>query len=269
MFFLILLCAVTAVLSANTAEATTLDAIERKYIGDLIYQHECGQDPKALTSWNKNEDFASLGIGHFIWYPAGVAHKSFNESFPALLTFVEKRGMISMPAWLRNIKGNPWLSRPMFYAAIKSPKMVQLRQWLEASRDEQVLFIKARLDAALPRMVADLDPVDADHVTRQYQRMVNTPMGYFALMDYVNFKGEGIYLSERYQGQGWGLQQVLLAMHGENTGRIAMLSFVTSSKQRLRERVRLAPKKRHEQRWLAGWENRLDHYLQEMDRFLK
>ncbi len=44
-----------------------------------------------LTSWNQGEDFASLGIGHFIWYPKG-RQGPFEESFPTLVSFVSSRG---------------------------------------------------------------------------------------------------------------------------------------------------------------------------------
>jgi len=61
-----------------------------------------------LTSWNKGEDFASLGIGHFIWYPKSVSEseKQFDESFPKLLTWMQDKG-VEMPLWLLKSQGNP------------------------------------------------------------------------------------------------------------------------------------------------------------------
>jgi hypothetical protein len=38
-------------------------------IGRQIWKNECGGTQEGLTSWNKGEEFPSLGIGHFIWYP--------------------------------------------------------------------------------------------------------------------------------------------------------------------------------------------------------
>ena len=58
-------------------------------IGRKIWQNECGGTVAGLTSWNTGENFASLGIGHFIWYPAG-AHGPFEESFPPLVRYVHK-----------------------------------------------------------------------------------------------------------------------------------------------------------------------------------
>ena len=40
-------------------------------VGRRIWQNECAGTVAGLTSWNGGEDFASLGVGHFIWYPAG------------------------------------------------------------------------------------------------------------------------------------------------------------------------------------------------------
>ena len=59
-------------------------------IGKKIWQNECGGTVAGLTSWNTGENFASLGIGHFIWYPKGV-RGPFDESFPELVAFAASR----------------------------------------------------------------------------------------------------------------------------------------------------------------------------------
>ena len=41
------------------------------------------------------------------------------------------------------------------------------------------------------------------------------------LIDYVNFKGEGVLETERYRGRGWGLLQVLEGMP-EQAARLRM-----------------------------------------------
>jgi hypothetical protein len=56
-------------------------------IGQRVWKNECGGTRDGLTSWNAGEDFASLGIGHFIWYPKGP-HGPFEESFPKLVKFL-------------------------------------------------------------------------------------------------------------------------------------------------------------------------------------
>lgn len=37
-------------------------------IGEKIWKNECAGSIEGLTNWKKGENFASLGIGHFIWY---------------------------------------------------------------------------------------------------------------------------------------------------------------------------------------------------------
>src|SRR4051794_39519410 len=60
--------------------AVNLSEGEAKRIGQKIWQNECNGTISGLTSWNAGEDFASLGIGHFIWYPEG-RRGPFEESF--------------------------------------------------------------------------------------------------------------------------------------------------------------------------------------------
>ena len=77
------------------------------------------------------------------------------------------------------------------------------------------------------------------------------------LLDYVNFKGEGINKKERYEGKGWGLKQVLLAMpQNENN---PLRNFAFSADEVLTRRVINAP--RDESRWLAGWRIRVHGYI--------
>src|SRR3954470_18953204 len=99
-------------LSAPTAKAlseTELDAIGRR-----VWQNECGGSREGLTSWNSGEDFASLGIGHFIWYPRGQ-RGPFEESFPKLVAFLSAHGE-QLPSWLKPDAACPWNSRKEFVA---------------------------------------------------------------------------------------------------------------------------------------------------------
>ena len=69
------------------AGAIELSRAEASRIAKKIWQNECAGTVEGLTSWNAGENFASLGIGHFIWYPKGV-RGHFEESFPGLVSFV-------------------------------------------------------------------------------------------------------------------------------------------------------------------------------------
>jgi len=83
-------------------------------------------------------------------------------------------------------------------------------------------------------------------------------MGYYALIDYVNFKGEGTKPEERYQGKGWGLLQVLQNMKVQDEDVLG--AFAAAADRVLTRRVALSPPERNEIRWLAGWRKRIATY---------
>lgn len=228
-------------------------------IGHKIWQNECGGTVSGLTSWNAGENFASLGIGHFIWYPAG-ARGPFEESFPSFVRYVEKRGA-KLPELLLGRKSSacPWDSRPEFLAAGSSQGMKNLRTFLADTIDLQADFMVERLRNALPKMLSAAPPDEREKVETRFNRLANRAHGCYALIDYVNFKGEGVLASERYQGRGWGLLQVLEGM-SEASGASPLGEFATSAERVLRERVKNAPPDRNENRWLPGWLKRVDTY---------
>src|SRR4026208_1855104 len=88
--------------------AVDISSADAQRIGKRIWQNECGGTISGLTSWNAGENFASLGIGHFIWYPKGP-HGPFEESFPKLVKFLAANGA-KVPEWLR-AADCPWNSR--------------------------------------------------------------------------------------------------------------------------------------------------------------
>ena len=137
--------------------------------------------------------------------------------------------------------------------------MNQLRQFLAGTIDLQAEFLMARLEGALPKMLGEAAPADRPNVREQFERLTRTPQGCYALIDYVNFKGEGVLHTERYQGQGWGLLQVLEAMHGTSDADAAN-EFARAAKATLIQRVHNAPAERHESKWLAGWIRRVNSY---------
>ena len=79
-------------------------------------------------------------------------------------------------------------------------------------------------------MLAESGAADGAQVQQRFDRVASTAMGCYALVDYVNFKGEGVLATERYAGQGWGLLQVLEGMTQECSGRAAVKSFAESAK---------------------------------------
>ena len=240
------------------AEPVRISNADALRIGKKIWQNESNGTVAGLTAWNAGENFASLGIGHFIWYPQGV-HGPFDESFPKLLAFARERD-VAIPAWLNQTSACPWNSRVECSGAQNSEQMRELRQFLSRTIDLQAQFMVARLQQSLAKMLDEAAPVDRANVDRQFARVASTPHGCYALVDYVNFKGEGVLHTERYRGEGWGLLLVLEQMHGSENGPSAAGEFSSSAAAMLRRRVQNSPPERHEARWLPGWLNRVHSY---------
>ena len=238
------------------AESIRISDAEADRIGKKIWQNECAGTRDGLTSWNKGEDFPSLGIGHFIWYPAGK-RGPFKESFPALKDYLQSQG-VKLPGWLASAKACPWPDRAAFMSDFRSPRMEELRSLLASTIGQQARFAALRLEAALPQMLAAAPANEREKIRGNFYRVANAPGGLYPLMDYVNFKGEGTSPTERYQGEGWGLAQVLAGMSDTGSPTAA---FSKSADRVLTRRVELSPPARGEKRWLAGWRNRLATYV--------
>ncbi len=241
-----------------TQLAITIPRWQVLMLGRKIWHNECRGTYSGLTSWNQGEEFASLGIGHFIWYPEG-RKGPFQESFPALLEYLERHGAV-LPDWLIVSVGSPWASRKEFLADFRSERMRDLRRILSQTMPLQARFIVARLEAALPRILAGLPVTEQARVRFQFYRMADQSAGVYALVDYVNFKGEGLKPQEHYGGESWGLLQVLQGMTGSVPGEAALDEFAASADLVLTRRVLNSPPERHEVRWLPGWRQRLRTY---------
>ena len=224
-------------------------------IADKIYANETGGKKENLISWNSGENFASLGIGHFIWYKKNERDK-FEESFPNLVKFYEKKGL-NLPKILRDHKHAPWKNKAELDALkyAKNADVMELEKFLFDTKNLQIEFIYERLQNSLEKMLNFTHK--KEHVKSQFYRVAEAPNGLYALIDYVNFKGEGISANERYNGEGWGLLQVLECMN--NSGE-ALSQFRKCAKFILSKRVQNSPKQRGEERWLSGWLKRCETY---------
>ena len=153
-----------------------------------MWQNECGGSRDGLTSWNAGEDFGSFGIGHFIWYPREM-EGPFEESFPKLVKFYEANGR-SVPEWMHG--DCPWATRAAFQADVRGARMGELRDLLAGTIRLQSRFLAQRMSEALPKMLDAAPAAQRANVRAQFERLAATGAGTFALIDYVNFKGEGI-----------------------------------------------------------------------------
>ena len=253
---LCLLFAMVLAVGPVAVAALSLSRADALRIANKIWQNECNGTVAGLTSWNAGEDFASLGIGHFIWYPESK-RGPFAESFPKLVTFLQARG-VAVPLWLRG--SCPWSTRSEFERAQNSAPMNELRQLLADTADVQAEFLLDRLELALPSMLEETAPANRANVEKQFERVASSPPGCYALVDYVNFKGEGVLHTERYRGEGWGLLQVLEQMQSTSGANSAVTEFSRAAAAVLIRRVKNSPPERHESRWLPGWLKRVHTY---------
>jgi hypothetical protein len=254
MLRVLLLALVIASPLLQTVHALTpkeLDSIGRK-----VWQNECGGSRDGLTSWNAGEGFASLGIGHFIWYPKGM-DGPYEESFPGLVGFLRENGA-RVPGWLKADTDCPWNSKADFQADFRSERMNELRDLLASTIREQSRFLALRMQKALPKLLAEAPAAKRDLIRDRFQKLAGSGKGTFALIDYVNFKGEGTNPNERYRGEGWGMLQVL---EGMDDGTDPVKAFSDSAASVLARRVKNAAPK-DETRWLKGWTSRVRGYAE-------
>lgn len=253
-----------AVLSGSAGAQNTikLSDAERNRIAKQVWKNECEGTVDGLTSWNDGEEFPSLGIGHFIWYVEGKEQR-FDESFPKITTFLAAKG-VKLPQVVLKNKHCPWPDQKAFMADFKSPQMVELRTFLKDTVDLQAEFVALRLQEALPKILEHAPAAERPSLTEKFYAVAAAPNGLYALIDYVNFKGEGIKDSERYNGQGWGMLQVLETMPSGVKGPEAVCAFARGGYERLALRVKNSPPARGEARWLPGWKNRLKTYCPEL-----
>lgn len=250
-------CFLLYVLCVGKVFALSISAQDANTIGERIWKNECAGTVEGLTNWKKGENFASVGIGHFIWYSVGQEER-FQETFPALLEFLHKQG-VTLPTWLTVSSPCPWNSREEFCADANSSKMKSLRQFLLDTRSLQAVFIANRLENTLPQLIDHCSSEEKKRIPILFSLLAKDPNGLYALLDYLNFKGSGISPKESYQGQGWGLLQVLQRI--PSSSKQPLVDFVEAAKFVLKQRVQNSPPERNEGQWLKGWFNRLDTYL--------
>jgi hypothetical protein len=240
------------------------DDVARK-VGHRIWLNETGGNTDAITSWNANEEFASLGIGHFIWFPASKT-PIFEESFPRLLEFLRKQNA-HLPDWVDKtpIPPCPWSSRADFIKHFNSPETVQLRKFLLDTVAGQTQFLVMRAQGAMDKILDNTpEGVERQHIITQFARITHASKDLYPLIDYINFKGEGTNPAEtapdKQTGvrQGWGLKQVLLKMNGTTNEPTAVLAeFADAAQSVLLQRIRNIPANRV---WEAGWSGRVATY---------
>ena len=200
-----------------------------------------------------------MGIGHFIWYPAGFRGR-WTESFPLFIRYAQTRGKKDIPAWVTNARHCPWSNKKSFTRDFNGTRLSSLRKWLAGNVGLQTDYIIVTSRQALPKIMASAPAAHRNRIRTNYHKVSITSNGTYALIDYVNFKGNGTNPTERYKGQGWGLMWVLMEMKDVPTGQAAAREFSAAAKRCLDRRIRNSPPARGEKRWKAGWHNRCNTY---------
>ena len=238
---------------------------QAEYIAKKVWQNEGAGLDKYLVHWNDGEDFASLGIGHFIWFAKGHTER-FREVFPMVIAFMQKRH-VAMPNWLHADTPLPWATKEAFFKAKenKTKQYMELFTFLKKTMPQQAAFMAQRLSDALPQMLETIkEPERKALIEKRFYDVMHNPdgsvneRGLYVLLDYTNFKGEGTLPTERYKGEGWGLLQVLEHMNPQESNKLK--AFARSAKAMLSRRIANSPPKRGEERWRKGWNVRLDTY---------
>jgi hypothetical protein len=253
-----LLLSLISSLLPTSAQSEAPRPVSHEIIGRKVWANECDGTMVGLTSWNGGEAFPSLGIGHFIWYPAGKKGP-FEESFPRLIAYLKERE-VELPKWLDQLGPCPWSDRRAFMADFHGPRLTGLRKFLASTVAQQSDFLFERLRLSEAQLGNGLNALDTGRLKRNFQLLSDSTTGTYALVDYVNFKGEGTKLSESYRGRGWGLRQVLLAMKSPNGPVDAPGKFAVAAASVLRQRVQLSPPGRNEAQYLPGWLDRTASY---------
>ena len=166
-----------------------------------------------------------------------------------------------MPRWLQGKPPCIWQDKAQFDAEFHSPRTEELRKLLADTIAIQARYAADRVEAALPKILQAAPVTERAALQARFDRVASVHNGVYALMDYVNFKGEGVNPTERYNGQGWGLLQALEGMADVAPGQASVEEFAKAADAALTRRVANRDPARNEARWLSSWRKRLKTYL--------
>lgn len=241
----------------KTVHLGALSALEIEQIGMQIWYNEAAGKEELLVFWNPNEDFPSLGIGHNIWLPAGQEAR-FHQGFPILCDYLKKHG-VKLPDWLEKAQktGAPWQNRDHFYQDYA--RRNELRKILVQTVALQTQFMIDLMAKKLPLIMQAVPSNRRKDVEKKINLMLATPKGTYVLVDYLNFKGDGLNPREELNGERWGLLAVLLDMpdKGINKHNVTK-AFSDSAAKKLLTRIQNSSKL---EVFKEGWLKRLKTYV--------
>ena len=247
------------------AKDISLSNKEASVIAHKIWLNEGAGKKKYLVWWNKGEEFASCGIGHFIWFTKDKP-MWFYHAFPNMLKYITARGA-KIPKCLTPSTPCVWNSYKEWQEAKRknSPKMRELTEFLDKTKTLQAKFMVYRFNEAKEKIINYAkNPKLRNKIEYNLNRLLYKkdgsidPQGAYCLIDYTNFKGDGTLESERYQNTGWGLFQVLKNMDINNPNKYQ--AFANSVRFVLNRLIKVSPPERRLYRFRRGWFNRVKTY---------
>ena len=247
------------------AQEIVIPSEEVSNIASKIWINEGAGQDKYLIHWNKGEEFASIGIGHFIWFTKEKPMWFF-EAFPAMLRFIVKEGA-KLPVWLTPESKCIWNNYNEWKIAKKnkSKRYLELLNFMNKTKDLQAKFMIHRLNKSFVKILHSANTKkEKNHIKNNFNRLLYnkngkiSPQGVYILVDYTNFKGDGTLDTARYQGKGWGLLQVLTYMNPKDSYQYR--AFAKAAQYILERLIRLSPPKRNLKRFKKGWTKRVNTY---------
>ncbi len=240
---------------------SSLHQDEINKIGKQIWQNEASQRVDLLVFWSEHRAFPELGIGHCIWYPHGY-QGPYTQRFPHLCNYLQNHG-VQLPVWLEKAKetGAPWKSRHEFLN--DRERTDQLRTLLAATIDLQAQFMVEHLEKSWPLILNECPQADRAHIQNCYDLMRSTSTGSYVLVDYLNFRGDGLNPREELNGQRWGLLQLLLDMPRTVTRENVTKAFTISATNMIVMFLKNSAPDYKSVRFLHGWVKRISTYAQE------
>lgn len=232
---------------ANSSMNFIVPAKTVKDIALKMWTNECGKSDEDklnnLIHWNKQEDFASVGIMHFTW--SRDTNPGIQNQFPLLRTYINEQSNVILPEVLRGVC--PWHSRDDLMQNLQTETVTSLRHYLIDTIPLQATFvIEERLKDVLPKLYQLCLPDQKEHVREQFYYLLNTKNGLFALVDTLNLSGIK------------GLYNALLVMNGIDTSKKTLQEFVHARIHRFHYLVDQTPSLKI---YLQGWINRVNRYL--------
>lgn len=234
-------------------------------IANKIWINEGAGLDKYLIHWNKGEEFASLGIGHFIWFTKDKPMWFF-EAFPSMLEYIINKGA-KPPPWLTVKTHCLWDDYGEWKKAKseRTRKYLELQEFLSKTKSLQAEYMIYRLDDAYKKIIAyakgsnQKELIKHNFMRLLYQKDGSVSMqGLYMLVDYTNFKGDGTLETARYKAKGWGLFQVLNNMDKQDQN--AVHAFTNAARFILNRLIRVSPSERNLKRFRRGWMKRMDTY---------